>query len=397
MYLLEALLIGIGECADSAFGNSIDVDTIVVMGSAITVLWVIACIGRVGAYVFELWQNKIWTCMFITVLISVICGTITIVFSYPISHIFTLTERQYEMLQPVLWVYGGGITIISIGDLIGKYCLMKGKMKQLFIADIVYYVLLIGLDALAVYRGMSCIWLVLGTVFSYLVFGVILLFSSGILKESKSLNLNDCLTCLKHGGNFLVGKTVIRVVIIVMRTFASGLGTIPCAIYTVANSVEEFNEQYITSFENFCTVKLKHSPSADRPKCIRTLQRKYTLFLLCCILGSIPITSIFLKGELDYMTVLLYACLPCLGNISALLSRPYYSYLMAEERSDLLKWEGVFGSLVRVLLGLIGSLCGAGLVWFLLCYPVDCLIRALWVYVCSRKISNKSRATYQSQ
>lgn len=395
---MQALLVGIGDCADSAFGNNIDVDTIVVMGSAMTVFWIIACISRVGAYVFKLWQNRIWTCMFITVIASVLCGGLTILLSYPISHVFTLTERQYEMLQPVLCVYGGGIVIVGIGDVVDNYCLMKGRMKALFAADIVYYVLLIGLDALVVYRGMSCTWLVVGTIFSYLVFDIMLMFSSGILQESKVFNKKDCVECVKHGCNFLIGKTVIRVAIVVMRTLASGLGTLPYAIYTVANSVEEFNENYTASFENFCTINIKRRLPEDRTKCVQMLRRKYTLFLLICICGSIPITSIFLKGELDYLTVVLYACLPCIGNILALLSRPYYAYLMAEEQSNALKWEGVLGSVVRVVCGLGGMLFGAGLVWFLLCYPIDCLIRSIWVYACNRKLRNKAnlKAVMQS-
>ena len=124
---MQCLVVAIGDSVDSAFGNNISVDAIVVMGSFMTVSWLLSCMAKIGAYVYRLWQNRVWTCIAVSGAVSVICGLAAVLLRGQIVHIFTLTDIQYEMLSNTIMVYGFCLPIVGIGEVLDMFCLMKGK------------------------------------------------------------------------------------------------------------------------------------------------------------------------------------------------------------------------------------------------------------------------------
>lgn len=385
-YIAQSLVVAIGDSVDSAFGNNISIDTIVVMGSFLTISWVLSCLAKAGAYIFRIWQNRVWTCVTVSGIVSVIIGWIAVLLHAQLSHLFVLTDIQYKMLENIIILYGICLPIVGIGEVLDMYCLMREKIKCLSIADVVFYILLIGLDALVVILKLDCVWLVAGTMFSFFVFDVILLFSTGILQECSPVLLKDCILCLKHAVNILISKISIRIAIIFMRTMVSDMGTIPYALYTVANAVEEFNENYVAAWENFLTVKIKQERPENRFSTTKEyFKRHYKLFfLLFCI--SIPITALVLRGELNYFDVLFYACFVSLGNFFGYTEKTFYAYLSAFEKSSILRWDGIIGASVRILCCLLVYICGGSLIGYLLCYPIDTVCRAIYTYFMSKRV-----------
>lgn len=387
-YIAQCLVVAIGDSIDSAFGNNISIDAIVVMGSFLTISWVLSCLGKAGAYVFRIWQNRVWTCVAVSGAISITFGAVAALLHEQIVHLFTLTDVQYKMLGRVISVYGFCLPIVGIGDVLDMYCLMKGKVKCLAVADIIYYILLVGLDIVVVTLNLDCSYLVAGTMFSYFVFDVILLFSTNILKDRSSVLLKDCILCLKHTINILISKISIRIAIIFMRTTVSDMGTMSYAFYTVANSVEEFNENYIGAWENFLTVKTKQQRPENRFSATKDYFKKYCklFFTLFCI--SIPLTTLVLKGKLNYFDVLFYACFVSLGNFFGYIEKTFYACLSTFEKSSILRWDGIIGASVRILCCLLVQVCGGSLIGYLLCYPVDTLCRAIYTYFTSKHIDS---------
>lgn len=379
------MVVAIGDCVDSAFGNNIDVDTIVVMESFLTLSWFLACIAKIGSYVYRFWQRNVWTCMIVSVAASIVSSIIILMFKEPIIHFYTLTDVQYDLLRSVVTVYGCCLPMYGVGHILDMYCLMKGRMKCLVVADIVYYIFLIGLDVLVVFLKLNCVWLIAGTMFSYLLYTLILLFTTGILLERETVTINNCLECFKHGCNFMMSKLAIRVAIIFMRTTVSKMGTELYALYTVANAVEEFNENYVAAWENYLTVNVKRYEKERRFIVLKEKVRKYSKVMLLLICCSIPVTSFVLKGELSYANVLCSACLVALGNVFSLFERAFYAYLSACEKSNILRWDGIVGASVRIALCWTIYLFGGNLVAYLLCYPVDTLCRAAFMILESRK------------
>lgn len=382
---MQCLVVAIGDSVDSAFGNNISVDTIVVMGSFLTISWFLSCLAKVGAYIFRIWQNRVWTCVVVSGAVSVIFGGLAVLFHNQIIHIFSLTDVQYEMLGSIIILYGFCLPIIGIGEVLDMFCLMKGRMKCLVAADVVFYILLIGLDILVVNLHLSCVWLVAGTMFSFLVFDLILLFFTGILKEREPVRVKDCILCLKHAANVLTSKISIRIAIIVMRSTVSNMGTAPYALYTVANAVEEFNENYIGAWENFLTVKIKQERPESRFLMTKDFFKKFYKFFFFLFCVSIPITTFVLKGDLNYFDVLFYACFVSLGNVFGFCERTFYANLSTFEKSSILRWDGVIGASVRILCCLLVNATGGWLIGFLLCYPADTACRAVYTYVMSKK------------
>lgn len=82
-YLFESVFVAVFDQVDIAFGNGINIDSIVALSTFTVITWVIHHLAQIGTYTYRMWQKRLWTCQLVSSVASVI--TSVIVFSAVIT------------------------------------------------------------------------------------------------------------------------------------------------------------------------------------------------------------------------------------------------------------------------------------------------------------------------
>lgn len=392
-FLIQAISVGIGDLVDSSFGNSLSTDAIVVLGSYTVISWFGYVFAKAGGYIYRAWQNRFWTCMLVSLIISGIMGVGVVIFRNNISHLFSLTELQYSLLNKVFAIYGCYLIAVAFGSVLDIYALVKGKVKELMFCNTIYYILLILIDLLVVLSNLSCEYLILGTGISWVIFDILLAIKTKVFSvEKDKITLRDIWTCCINSIKISVGKMSTRVAILFVRSTVSELGTIPYALFTVANSVEDSCEFAITGWNDFLIVRMGRENINKALTVGKRLEKKFAWLVMGCVILGMPMSTLLLKGDLPYLDVLFYASLMIPALFEYFWYCKYESYLTLNNAFTKVGTMGFVSAGARVIMCIITHFfLRDNLMCYIACWCVDMTVRLIMVKLFSYRIEKKQR------
>ena len=148
-----------------------------------------------------------------------------------IINIFDLTNIQKDMLSVLLAFYIGYLVLGRLTNAIFEMIRLKGELKLYRKSLIVYYISLIGLDALAYLLTKNLILLFVATMISWLVSIVYMLYNLKLKFEFP--NKESLKNVIKYGLPYSSERLLSRIFLLLYGVVASRLDTEQYSIHTI--------------------------------------------------------------------------------------------------------------------------------------------------------------------
>lgn len=370
---------GILDLIDSAFANNISLDSICVMASFAILLWLINALCQIGEYAYNVKQKYESECFALQVISIVIVSLILICFRNQIPYLYKLTETQYKLFSLCLLYKGIFLFVGKLEHFFRNYVQMKCMNKHLITANIIFYVTMIGLDALVIFMHGECYHLVITTGIADLITCLYYILFCHVFREFKMPKIKNILECIRVSKDILIDRILSKVSTVICNICASHLGTQMYAIhgvcYAVASGVEEITAalylNQIVKLKDIKNIVKKHE------RCQEIAKSTYFPAVIMCYV--ITIGMVFpMKGELNTVEVLYFSLLYGTQCMMIQLYENYRAFLTSCERTESLRLGGLFGFIVRVPISLISIFTPIGIYGFTFGPGIDFLCRGIF-------------------
>lgn len=391
IFVLQGLFLGVCSQIDSAFGNNISIDAICVLSAYTVITWITYCIYQIGGYAYRILLSKEKNCMLISVITSIIVGITIVLLSNHIPKIYNLTDTQDILFSKCLKVHGITIPLLAIGEYLFNYMKFQCMNKKLNITNVMFYVIMIGLDVIIFINGGDLNHLLLATTVAYLIYDITLIFCSGILKSTDKINIKDIKLCFKHGFNMITDRVLGKIATLVYNVFASKLGTEAFAVHSICYSIACFTENVTNSLFDYAVVRLVTIEDAKKKfkKCIDIMKKNCIPLALVSYAASY-LLLLFMHGDVPITECIVPLAVYCIQSFFIQLYEGLRGYLTSLRRSDLLRWAGLVGIISRVPLTSLVHYTGLGLYGFAVIVSIDFVFRGIYFLVCHKVLINKS-------
>lgn len=391
IFLINAVLVSVLDLIDSAFGNSISVDSICVLSAFTIIYWTVNVVCRVGEYAYKIKMGDESNCLALNIISTAICSAILILGRNIIPRLYDLTEVQYELFSLCLLYKGIFLMVSKLESFIYQYITLKCMNKQMITGNIIFYTSMIITDAMVVIGKGECYHLVLATGICDLIVTIYYVVFCQVLKNFKlpdKKGMWDCFLCAK---DLLIDRMLGKVATITFAVCASHLGTVLYAIhsvaYTIATSTEEVTNclytNQVVQLQHIDNIKQKHDKSVALAK--KMFVPATLVVYMVAILLIIP-----LKGDLEFGQVFSFVLMYATQCILIQLYENYRGFLTSCKTTKVMRYAGLVGIIVRVPIALIGGFTPVGIYAFAFGSGIDFLFRGLYYRRESLKIVKKS-------
>ena len=175
--LISFIFMSIADSIDSAFNNLISIDAIVVTGSFLLIDSIFKSFGEIGTYTYRTTRKSGWKYLWFNILFGLLMGIIVLCCKGIIVNIFDLTNVQKDMLSLLLNFYIAYVIIGRLANAIFEMIRLKGQLKLYRKSLRVYYISLVGLDAIAYLLTKNLLLLFIATIISWIISIIYMLYN----------------------------------------------------------------------------------------------------------------------------------------------------------------------------------------------------------------------------
>ncbi len=205
-FILNEVLINLGGSVDTAFGNSLGVDSLCVL-SAFTVLkWFLDKLLGLGRYCYYAVLKDEKLCLLLSILAGAVTGILIFALRGVIPHLYTLTLEQYVLFSKCLAIYSVGAIIHSVSDFLYVYLLYSNNMKLLYGTNVFYYAILFATDYAVVRKGFDLSALLACTVVCEAAHSLVILVLSDFRKTTCDFSTKNAIALVKYGSNMMFDR-----------------------------------------------------------------------------------------------------------------------------------------------------------------------------------------------
>ena len=368
--LISFIFMGIADSVDSFFGNAISIDAIVVCSSFYMIDLMIKSIGEIGTYTYRTIRKNEGQYIIVTGVVSFIIGIITVILKDKLVLFFNLTGLQKNMLINLIYIYPLYITFGRICNGLFEMTRLKNELKTYRNGLILFYFLLISLDALVFLTTKNVTLLYITTIISWIVTILFLSKKERIKYElpDKVVIKNVC----KYGSVYTAERLMSRIFLMIYGSLASRLGTTKYAIHSVCYQVCVNLEIITNAYSAALMIKLPEARSKTAEyKRARKYKKRY-------LHGKLPITYVF-----PYFFFYIF-------TVFGLQEYETYKALLVVDGNPIVLFFGsLFGVLIRIVVCLIFVNTGYGLYFFGIANFLDFYSRSIIFKIGIKKLNHK--------
>lgn len=382
IFMFQAAYSILANIIDDGFANKISIDSVIAYGSYIPICWTFQSVYNIGKYAYTNTQKEEKTCFLLGFYISIILLLITLPFYRYIHYIYKLTDTQIVLFNKLMLCYLFSMPLRQIGDYICTYLMYQFKNKVIIIGDILYWVTALSLDVFVYLKGLEVYWLLITTSIAYLIYDIVLIVASSILRGSVDYKFMK--VAFIKGKDIVIDRVCGKVATLTYGSMATRLGSnlyaIHCVVYGIITNMEEFTN----NFNIYCLARLKLCSRNVFDGAV-ILIRKYGLKLICLEYSISVIFLVFYHGKVDLMICIPWLLLYMTDCISLLFYESMKAVLSCYSKTEYLRYGGFVGIFIRIPFTFIMWKLGFGLVGFGLACTVDFASRGLYFYKMIRK------------
>ncbi len=347
--LISFIFMSIADSIDSAFNNLISIDAIVVSGSFLLIDSIFKSFSEIGLYTYRTTRKNEWSYLWFNILFSLLMGFIVLLCRGLIINIFDLTNIQKDMLSVLLAFYIGYLVLGRLANAIFEMIRLKGELKLYRKSLIVYYISLIGLDALAYLLTKNLILLFIATMISWIVSIVYMLYHLKLKFEFP--NKESLKNVIKYGLPYSSERLLSKIFLLLYGVVASRLGTEQYSIHTICYAICLTLEIITNAYQATLMIKVPIEGSYDEQyKSMINMKKKcFPLIVLLNYIFAI-IYLIIQHGSLPIDKCFPYIIFYTFGVFGLYQYESYKTLCITQGKTKILLLGSTIGSCIRVII-----------------------------------------------
>lgn len=398
--LLTGFGIAVLELIDSAFGNNLGIDSIVVMSAFTVIFWCANTVGNLGKFAYEVKLKDFSECAILQLLSSSAVSIFLLLLYRQIPYIFHLSgETQYELLSKCIFHLALAFPLRRITEYIYHYAVLQCKNMVVVATNVSFYTVMIVLDALVIIFKGRCYHLVITTNLSYVVNFVHIVVAAKIWRDFNHVSLREMKSCWLSAKDIMINKCLGKVATVVFNVLASYLGTELYALHGIGYAIATSSEPITSAWYQYQVIKLHEitNPSEKLIRC-KEIQRKTFLPAIALSYVLMLILIIPLHGQTDLTSAFLISCLYMTQCFALCVYENAIGLLNSLEATKIVKWGGLVGIFVRIPIAVISVMTPIGLIGFALGSGIDFLARGIFYeYQARKSIESPKMMVMESQ
>ena len=347
--LISFIFMSIADSIDSAFNNLISIDAIVVSGSFLLIDSIFKSFSEIGLYTYRTTRKNEWSYLWFNILFALLMGFIVLLCRGLIINIFDLTNIQKDMLSVLLAFYIGYLVLGRLANAIFEMIRLKGELKLYRKSLIVYYISLIGLDALAYLLTKNLILLFVATMISWIVSIVYMLYHLKLKFEFP--NKESLKNVIKYGLPYSSERLLSRIFLLLYGVVASRLGTEQYSIHTICYAICLTLEIITNAYQATLMIKVPIEGSYDEQyKSMINMKKKcFPLIVLLNYIFAI-VYLIIQHGSLPIDKCFPYIIFYTFGVFGLYQYESYKTLCITQGKTKILLLGSTIGSCIRVII-----------------------------------------------
>lgn len=347
--LISFIFMSIADSIDSAFNNLISIDAIVVSGSFLLIDSIFKSFSEIGLYTYRTTRKNEWSYLWFNILFALLMGFIVLLCRGLIINIFDLTNIQKDMLSVLLAFYIDYLVLGRLANAIFEMIRLKGKLKLYRKSLIVYYISLIGLDALAYLLTKNLILLFVATMISWIVSIVYMLYHLKLKFEFP--NKESLKNVIKYGLPYSSERLLSRIFLLLYGVVASRLGTEQYSIHTICYAICLTLEIITNAYQATLMIKVPIEGSYDEQyKSMINMKKKcFPLIVLLNYIFAI-VYLIIQHGSLPIDKCFPYIIFYTFGVFGLYQYESYKTLCITQGKTKILLLGSTIGSCIRVII-----------------------------------------------
>lgn len=389
IFIVQFVFMAVCDMIDTSFINNTGIDAICILSAYCVLEWTCYAIRGIGMYGYRVLQKNEKSCLFISVLASFIMMIVIFMIADSFPYLYLLTDTQYKLFTKILYVYAISQIPLCIGDFLRNYLILNIKNKELFISNVLFYSLMIILDAVVMFTTKTLTHFFIATLYSYIIYDIFLFIICKWGKIREEYKINIFKEIFKHGINTVFDRVTAKIATFVYNIYASKLGTELYAVHAVCYSVCVFGEAFTNGLHNYVLMNLaKCEPKYRYKETKNTLKNVWWMILLMDGAAGLILLTV-IHGEVNLSMAAPYCLLYMADIISLILYEGFRANLTIAGKTDILRWGGMVAILIRIPMVLILYNIGCGLFSFALPCLFDFGARGIFYMICSKKLDRK--------
>ena len=350
--LVSFIFMSIADSIDSAFNNLISVDAIIVTGSFLLIDSIFKSFGEIGTYTYRSIRKNEWQYLWFNIIFGLLMGVIVFISKSMIVNIFNLSQIQREMLYILLNFYTAYVIFGRLANGIFELIRLKGMLKLYRKSLVVYYISLIGLDAMAYIFTRDLKLLFIATIVSWGISIVYMLYKLKLKFEFPSKE--SLKNVIKYGLAYVSERVLSRIFLLLYGVIASYMGTEKYGIHTICYSVCLTLEIITNAYQATLMIKVPEGKTYEEQysNCMNMKKRCFPLIIILNFIFA------FIYLLISHGSLPLYRCFPYIifYSITIFGLYPYETYktlCITQGKSYILLIGSTIGVIIRVLICLL--------------------------------------------
>ena len=388
--LISFIFMSMADSIDSAFNNLISIDAIVVTGSFFLIDSIFKSFGEIGIYTYRTTRKNEWQYLWFNIIFGILMGIIVLIFKNVILDIFDLSYIQKDMLSILLNFYILYVVLGRFANGIFEIIRLKGKLKLYRKSLIVYYVSLVGLDALAYLFTKNLTLLFVATIISWFISIIYMLYNLKLKFEFP--NKESFKNVIKYGFAYSSERLLSRIFLLLYGVVASHMGTENYSIHTICYSVCLTLEIITNAYQATLMIKVPDGKTYEEQyeKCMNMRNKCFPLTIVLNFMFAI-IYLIISHGSLP-----LYKCFPYIifysfGVFGLYPYETYKTLCITQGKSVILLIGSIIGVIIRFLICLLFINTSISLFIFGIVNFIDFYCRSIVYRIVLNKLYKKHR------
>lgn len=388
--LISFIFMSIADSIDSAFNNLISIDAIVVAGSFFLIDSIFKSFGEIGIYTYRTIRKNEWQYLWFNIIFGILMGIIVLIFKNVILNIFDLSYIQKDMLSILLNFYILYVVLGRFANGIFEIIRLKGNLKLYRKSLIVYYVSLVGLDALAYLFTKNLTLLFVATMISWFISSIYMLYNLKLKFEFP--NKESFKNVIKYGFAYSSERLLSRIFLLLYGVVASHMGTENYSIHTICYSVCLTLEIITNAYQATLMIKVPDGKTYEEQyeKCMNMRNKCFPLIIVLNFMFAI-IYLIISHGSLP-----LYKCFPYIifysfGVFGLYPYETYKTLCITQGKSFILLIGSIIGVIIRFLICLLFINTSISLFIFGIVNFIDFYCRSIVYRIVLNKLYKKHR------
>ncbi len=350
--LISFIFMSIADSIDSAFNNLISIDAIVVTGSFLLIDSIFKSFGEIGIYTYRTTRKNEWQYLWFNIIFGILMGIIVFICKNFIVNIFDLSYIQKDMLSILLNFYIAYVVLGRLANGIFEIVRLKGQLKLYRKSLIVYYVSLVGLDALAYLLTKNLTLLFVATIISWLISIIYMLYNLKLKYEFP--NKESLKNVIKYGFVYSSERLLSRIFLLLYGVVASHMGTENYSIHTICYSVCLTLEIITNAYQATLMIKVPEGKTYEEQynNCINMRNKCFPLII------TLNFVFAFIYLIISHGSLPLYKCFPyiifySLGVFGLYPYETYKTLCITQGKSFILLIGSTIGVIIRFLVCLL--------------------------------------------